>query len=87
MTEAFREVVARGELRASLEAFRDLLAGEIEASDSGRDKAALSARLLDVLTRLDGMPAPAEGTALDELAKRRAGGERVSARPARSRRG
>ena len=80
-------VVAKGNARASLEALRDLLAGQIEGCDSGRDVAALSARLLDVLARLDALPAAVKGTVLDEVAERRAKGERVTARPARARRG
>jgi hypothetical protein len=81
------KVVAKGALRPSLEALRDVLAAQIETCDSARDVAALSARLMDVLARLDAMPAPVEGTVLDELAKRRTDAGRVAARPARARRG
>lgn len=70
----------------TLRALRDRLAAQIDACDSARDVAALSARLVDVLEAIAKVPAAKEGTALDELASRRAGAG-VTARQARTRRG
>jgi len=81
------EEVASGDVRRGLVALRDLLANALDGCDSGRDIAALSARLTDVLERLAAMPAPTQGTVLDDLATRRASTGRVPATPARSRRG
>lgn len=86
-SEGLAAVLAKGDPRASLVALRDFLARSLEESESGRDRAALSARLTDVLDRVAALPAPVEGTALDELAQRRSDDGRVTARPARARRG
>jgi hypothetical protein len=80
-------VLAGGNTRASLVALRDFLARSLEECESKRDQAGLTARLMDVMDRIAALPAPLEGTALDELAQRRASGERVSATAARSHRG
>jgi len=60
-----------GDVRATLVALRNRLAREIEASESGRDIAALSNKLTDVLDRLEALPGGEESTAADEIAKRR----------------
>ena len=62
-----------GRRRDLLETLRDELAKAIEMTDSGRDIAALSRRLLEVTAELDGLPndnaEPDEvDAALDELA-------------------
>lgn len=62
-----------GNRRAILETLRDELAKAIEMTESGRDIAALSRRLLEVTAELDGLPdenaAPDElDDALDDLA-------------------
>lgn len=77
-------IAATGDTGATLRALRDLLAGWIESCESGRDVAALSARLADVLERIEALPAAKEGTALDELARRRAAGDGVAARVVRA---
>lgn len=85
--EGLAKTVAGGNLLASLVAARDFLAGRLEVCDSDRDVAALTARLLEVMTRIDAIPAAVKGTPLDELAERRANSDAVTARPARARRG
>ena len=56
---------ASGSRRDVLEALRDKLAASIQDCDSGRDVAALSKRLMEVMAELDALPQP-EGD--DELA-------------------
>ena len=85
--EPLSTVVATGDRRASLVALRDFLAGCIESTEAKRDVAALVARLTDVMDRIDALPASVEGTAFDELARRRVAEGRVTATSARSRRG
>ena len=82
------QAVQQGDRVASLRALRDVLAASIDGSDSGRDVAALAARLMDVLAQIDvaeKASAPVKGTPLDELRNRRdaRGSEpRRGARPA-----
>ncbi len=76
--------VGSGDRRRALEAVRDDLARRLAECESGRDAAALAARLLDTMDRLEALPAPKEGTALDELARRRAAGDSVAPRVVRS---
>lgn len=62
-----------GNRRKTLETLRDKLAMTIEGTESGRDMAALTRRLLEVINELDGLPdenaAPDElDEALDDLA-------------------
>lgn len=67
-------VVAQGDLLVSLRALRDRLAGAIDATDSARDVASLSARLAEVLVRIDEVEKlrpEQKGTALDEVNARR----------------
>ena len=45
-----------GDRRATLEALRDKLATTIAECESGRDVAALSKRLMEVMGELDSMP-------------------------------
>ena len=69
-------VVAGGRRLVSLRALRDRLAAEIDRTDSARDVAALSQRVMDVLEQIDAIEKaqPAQkGTPLDELKARRAG--------------
>jgi hypothetical protein len=57
-----------------LRGLRDLLAAQLLDTDSGRDVAALSARFMDVLDKIDAAEvasAPVKGTTLDEFSKRR----------------
>lgn len=62
-----------GNRRKTLEELRDQLAYQIERTESGRDMAALTKRLMEVISELDGLPdesaAPDElDDALDDLA-------------------
>lgn len=70
------EISAQGVRVETLRALRDKLATQIEDTDSGRDVAALSRQLTDVLEQIDKLERAGEGatqggTVLDELAKRR----------------
>lgn len=77
--------VARAGNRAeTLRALRDRLAAELDDCDSKRDVAALSQRLMDVLAQIAELPAEKEGTALDELARRRASGDGIAPRAVRA---
>ena len=49
---------ASGDRRKTLEALRDKLAGSVAECESGRDVAALSKRLMEVMKELDALPAP-----------------------------
>ncbi len=83
---AVAAVLARGELRASLEALRDRLA--VELDDEGRHRpgcececgpdaadgrvlASLSKELREVLAAIDALPAAEGGSVVDELASAR----------------
>lgn len=85
-TDGLLSAVGSGDARRALEAQRDDIARRLEVTDSGRDAAALHGRLSDVLDRLAALPAPKEGTALDELARRRAAaaGDGVASRSPRA---
>lgn len=67
-------VTAKGDRRASLERLRQTLAESIDADPPPRDLAALSNRLMQVLTELEqlGSPEAAKESKRDELARRRA---------------
>lgn len=52
------EAARNGDRRKTLEALRDKLAASIQDCESGRDVAALSKRLMEVMAELDGMPQP-----------------------------
>ncbi len=75
--------VTSNDLRTALVALRDRLARQIDGCDSARDVAALAARLADVLQQIAALPPERKGTALDELARRRAAGDGVAARQVR----
>lgn len=59
------KAASSGNRRDALEALRDKLAAALDACDSGRDIAALSKRLMEVMAELDALPD-------DEAAKRTA---------------
>ena len=67
-------VATQGRLQA-LEALRDLLAEQIQDTDSARDVAALSQRLMDVLEQVDSLASEQQKagvvSAVDEIARRR----------------
>lgn len=66
------DAAAGGDYRETLVALRDELAAAIEGTDSARDMAALSARLLDVLKELNEQPGEVETSPADEIAARHA---------------
>lgn len=47
-----------GDRRETLEALRDKIADSIQNCESGRDVAALSKRLMEVMSELDSLPRP-----------------------------
>lgn len=56
-----------GNRRETLEALRDKIAASIQDCESGRDVAALSKRLMEVMGELDDMPKPSDEDELAEL--------------------
>ena len=68
--QSLTAAAATGSRREVLTALRDKLAYTIENCESGRDVAALSRRLIDVVAELDSMPD--EGAALNPLQAARA---------------
>ena len=56
-----------GDRRQTLEALRDKIAASIQDCESGRDVAALSKRLMEVMGELDALPKPSDGDELAEL--------------------
>lgn len=56
-----------GNRRETLEALRDKIASSIQDCESGRDVAALSKRLMEVMGELDALPKPSDGDELEEL--------------------
>lgn len=54
------EAVQSGDRRATLIALRDKIAATIDSCESGRDMAANSKRLMEVIAELDALPNPEE---------------------------
>ena len=54
------EAAKSGDKRLTLIALRDKLAATIESCESGRDMAANSKRLMEVMAELDSLPDPKE---------------------------
>jgi hypothetical protein len=82
---SLKDDLAAGDRRQGLEALRDRLAIDLEVVDP-RYRAPLAKQLMDVLKALDAIPV-AEGSKVDELARRRAArrsGAKVSERSAGS---
>ena len=52
------DAASSGDKRATLEALRDKLATSIQGCESGRDVAALSKRLMEVMNEIDALPRP-----------------------------
>ena len=77
--KTLQEIVAEGDVGASLEAIRDRLAAEL-ATAGPREAAPLAARLVEVIGRIASLPAK-EKSGVDELKDRRS--RRVSAVPKR----
>ena len=55
------EAVQNDDRRVALTALRDEIARAIEDTTSGRDKAALVIKLIDIMDRLDAQPDPNAG--------------------------
>lgn len=68
------EAVRTGDRRASLVALRDYIAASLDETESKRDAAALTKRMMEVMEAIDALPDPeAEASPLD-AAKRKRGG-------------
>ncbi|MBQ0113610.1 MAG: hypothetical protein KBT03_10805 [Bacteroidales bacterium] len=69
------EAVKSGDRRATLIALRDKIAQTIDNCESGRDMAANSKRLMDVIAELDALPDPEAKTVSkhDHLKKKHEG--------------
>lgn len=66
------EAAKSGDKRATLIALRDKIAATIEECDSGRDMAANSKRLMEVMAELEAMPDPEKSkeSKFDRLVKK-----------------
>lgn len=65
---ALTDAARSGDKRGTLMALRDLIAAQIESCESGRDMAALSKRLMEVMAELDALGDPdAERDEFDEV--------------------
>ena len=72
------EVASSGDRLETLRVLRDVLAAQIDVTDSGRDVAALSLRFMATLAEIEDLEKSKpeqKGTALDELTARRAARE------------
>ena len=56
-----------GNKRDTLEALRDKIASSIQDCESGRDVAALSKRLMEVMNEIDALPSMSDDDELAEL--------------------
>ena len=56
--DSLTRAAASGDRRKTLEALRDKIASSIQDCESGRDVAALSKRLMEVMDELDALPKP-----------------------------
>lgn len=80
------EVAETGDYLRTLESLRGRVARQLDATDSARDVASLSQRMLDVTAAIEAAKKARpeqKGTPLDELAKRRSG-SKPTARPSRA---
>lgn len=69
------EAAATGDRRETLIAMRDRIAQTIDSTESGRDVAALTKRLMEVMEEIDSMPDPAADAASPlDRARRKARG-------------
>jgi hypothetical protein len=78
------QAVKKGDYRGSLVELRDYLARSLDECYSGRDRAALAARLQAVLADIEAVPDKAEVSAADEIAARRASRRSSPPRSARA---
>lgn len=73
---ALLESVRSNDRRSALVALRDSIAAAIDGTDSGRDIAALSKRLMEVMAEIDALPDESAGDDPVEAARRRRGGSK-----------
>lgn len=69
---SLRDSASSGDRLSALEVLRDVLAAQIEATDSARDVAALSKQFRETLVEIERLSSGAkqEGSVLDEFSKR-----------------
>ena len=65
------ESVRTGDRRTALVALRDSIAATIDGTDSARDVAALSKRLMEVMREIDALPDPESEADPVEAARRK----------------
>lgn len=66
------EAVRTGDRRASLVALRDYIAASLDETESKRDAAALTKRMMEVMEAIDALPDPeADASPLDAARKKR----------------
>ena len=66
------EAVRTNDRRASLVALRDYIAASLDETESKRDAAALTKRMMEVMEAIDALPDPeADATPLDAARKKR----------------
>ena len=68
---SLEESVKTNDRRTALLALRDRLAAAIDSTDSGRDIAALSKRMMEVMAEIDALPDPEAETDPVEAARKR----------------
>ena len=66
------DAVASNDRRTTLLALRDSIAAAIDGTESGRDIAALSKRLMEVIAEIDALPDPDASDSPLERAQKRA---------------
>ena len=74
------EAAKNSDRRETLEALRNKIADAIDNCDSGRDIAALSKRLMEVMGELDALPDPNKGKNSAQLARDRVRNRNASQR-------
>ena len=71
---ALLDSVRSNDRREALVALRDSIAATIDGTDSGRDIAALSKRLMEVMAQIDALPDPeAEADPVEAMRKKKGG--------------
>lgn len=66
------DAAASGDRRATLVALRDSIAKTIEGTESGRDVAALSKRLMEVMAEIEALPDPSASSPVSRSRSRAA---------------
>jgi hypothetical protein len=68
------EAVRTGDRRKALVALRDYIAASLDETESKRDAAALTKRMMEVMEAIDAMPDPEADASPLDAAKRKRGG-------------